>query len=93
MSNSENRKRQVADLVNEWSTSEGRAYARLREAVEAGVIRRSNKQKKGNKKLFRPVPQPRFLPDPEEFYRQTPQVGDRVNFVHPLSGEWITINR
>lgn len=83
----------VEDLMNEWSMTEGKAYARLREAVKAGTIRRSNKPQKGNKKLFRPMPQPRFLPDPEEFFRQTPGVGDRLNFVHPLNGEWVIMTR
>jgi hypothetical protein len=81
------------DLKKELSISIDSAYTRLREAEAAAAIRRATKPAKGNKKLFIAVPRPRFVPDPVELFEQIPAVGDSVKFVHPLTGEWVTMHR
>jgi len=83
----------VTDLMKELSISTDVAYTRLREAEAAGAVRRVNRPEKGNKKLFQPVPRPRFIPDPEEMFDQIAEVGSTVKFIHPLTGEWVVKNR
>jgi hypothetical protein len=83
----------VKELMEEMGIPKDKAYARLRAGVESGTLHRANTPQKGNKKLFRPVPKRRFIPDPEKLFWEIPEVGDYVNFSHPLNGEWVTMSR
>jgi predicted transcriptional regulator len=83
----------VKDLVKALKISKDKAYSKLRYAEQAGVIRRANKPEKGNRKLYRPAPRPRFVPDPKKLFRKLKDLGEKVRFVHPLTGEWITYHR
>jgi hypothetical protein len=80
---------QARDLARELGISLDRAYARLREAEEAGTIRRVNAPEKDNRKFYLPAPKPRFIPDPEKLFRQLEDIGDDVRFVHPLTGKLV----
>jgi hypothetical protein len=81
------------DLARELEISLDRAYTRLREAEKAGVILRANPPEKDNRKFYRAAPRPRFIPDPEKLFEEVKDVGDRVRFVHPLTGKWTTYSR
>ena len=65
------------------------AYKKLRYAERAGVIRRANKSEKSNRKLFLPVPRLRFVPDPKKLFRKLKGIEETVQFVHPITGEWV----
>jgi hypothetical protein len=80
-------------LMKGLSISRDAAYARIRQAAHQGTIFRANPNSKNNPKLYRPTPRPAFLPDAEKFFRANPEVGDYVNFMHPLTDEWVTLNR
>jgi hypothetical protein len=84
---------QAEDLATELGISLDRAYARLREAERAGVIRRANPPEKDNRKLYRAAPRPRFIPDPEKLFGEVTGAGEKVRFVHPITGEWVTYFR
>ncbi len=81
------------DLARHLAISEDRAYARLRKASEDGVIRRVNKPEKGNRKLFLPVPLPRFVPNPSVVLGDIPEIPTPVEFVHPLTGQRMQLRR
>ena len=83
----------VKDIMKKLKVSKDQAYSKLRYAERAGVIRRANKPEKSNRKLFLPTPRPRFVPDPEKLFRKLKGLGERVRFVHPLTGEWVTYRR
>ena len=84
---------QARDLAKELGVSLDRAYERLRDAVDTGTVRRANRPEKGNKKLYAPSPRGRFLPAPEEVFRQVSEVGNTVRLVHPISGEQVVYKR
>jgi hypothetical protein len=81
------------DVQKELGISKDKAYRLLRDALDAGAIYRSNKPEKGNAKLYRPTKWPRFIPAPEDLFRQLPEIGNRVRFVHPLTGRKIVYRR
>ena len=81
------------DLARELEISLDRAYTRLREAEKAGVIRRANPPEKDNRKLYLAAPRPRFIPDPEKLFKEVTGAGNKVRFVHPVTGKWITYAR
>jgi hypothetical protein len=88
-----NRPVDVKDIMKEGKVSKDQAYAKLRSAERAGVIRRANQRERSNRKLYLPVPRPRFVPDPEKLFHKLEGVGDKVRFVHPLTGESVTYRR
>ena len=75
------------DLAVRLGISNDRAYARLRRAAAAGLIRRANRPEPSNRKSFVPCDPPRFIPDPEKLFRKITGLGKRVCFVHPLTGK------
>lgn len=81
------------ELADEKHISYDQASARLRDALNAGTIRRANQPSKSNLKLFLPSKAHSFLPDPSELFFQIDGVPKRVKFVHPLTGEWVTYER
>jgi len=83
----------VRDIMSALKISKDQAYAKLRYATRAGVIQRANKPAKSNHKLFLPAPRPRFIPDPEKLFRKLNGLGDKVRFVHPMTGESVTYRR
>jgi hypothetical protein len=83
---------QAKDLVRYLRISLDQAYSKLSCAARVGVIRRVNKPEKGNRKLFLPTPRPRFVPDPEELFKELEDLND-VQFVHPITGKWIVYRR
>jgi hypothetical protein len=84
---------EAKDIVRELKISKDAAYNKLRYAERAGTIRRANKPERSNRKLFWPAPRPRFVPDPEKLFRKLKGLGERVRFVHPLTGESVTYRR
>jgi hypothetical protein len=76
----------AADLAKAMRITRHTAYARLRRAVAAGMVKRVNTPEKGNLKLFALVPLPRFLPNPSTIFSAIPRLGNRIEFVHPLTG-------
>jgi hypothetical protein len=81
------------DLAHKLGISMDRAYEKLSCAARVGVIRRVNKPEKGNRKLFLATPRPRFVPDPEELFKELKDFKDTVRFVHPITEEWIVYRR
>jgi hypothetical protein len=81
------------DLANKLGIPLDRAYARLREAVNAGMVLRVNTPERDNRKFYRAEPRLRFIPDPEKLFQSLDQGENRVRFVHPITGEWITYSR
>ena len=77
----------------ELGISKDKAYRRLRDALDAGVIYRSNRPGKGNTKLYRATRWPAFIPDPESLFQKLPELKDKVRFIHPLTGEKIVYRR
>ena len=80
---------QAENLATELEISLDRAYARLREAETAGVVRRANSPEKGNRKLYIATPPPRFIPDPEQIFQKVEGAGEKIEFVHPITGKRI----
>jgi len=81
------------DLARTLDISLDQAYSKLRYAAKVGVIRRANKPESGNRKLFLPTPRPRFVPDPEELFKELTDLKDKCRFVHPITGEWVVYRR
>jgi hypothetical protein len=75
------------DLAAEMKISRDKAYKLLREALDAGVIKRANVAQKNNPKLFRLVPHPEFIPNPARVLKEIPGARGSFNFIHPLNGE------
>jgi hypothetical protein len=71
---------EATDLAKELRISKDRAYARIRQAETAKVIQRVNRPEKSNLELSLPTPQPRFIPDPEQFFQKLSELGDKVRF-------------
>jgi hypothetical protein len=69
------------------------AYARLREAKQAGTVRQVNEPEKDNRKFYLPAQRPRFLPDPEELFQTLRCAEDEVRFIHPITRKWIRYSR
>jgi hypothetical protein len=84
---------QARDLARELNVSTDTAYRRLREAEEAGTIRRVNPSEKSNRKFFLAAPRMRFIPDPEKLFQQLKQIPSPVRFVHPLTGKRVVYTR
>jgi hypothetical protein len=84
----------ATDLAEEMGISADRAYNLLRKAVTARSIVRANKPSKANLKFYLPAKPPRpFLPEPAEVFQKLEGLPERVRFVHPLTGEWVTYSR
>lgn len=83
----------AVQLASELSISNDKAHQRLRHATEREAVRRANAPEKGNRKLFLPNRMPSFLPDPDKVFTEIPEVGDWFRFIHPLTGEWISLRR
>jgi hypothetical protein len=81
------------DLARNLSISSDQAYRRLRNACEAGQIRRANESSKANVKLFLPSDLPRFLPDPRRLLATIPEIPRLTQFVNPLTGEFVDFRR
>lgn len=81
------------DVASTLELSLDRAYAKLRYAEKAGVIRRANKPEKSNRKRFIAAPQTRFVPDPEKLFHAIERVGHEVMFRHPITGEPVIYRR
>ncbi len=80
-------------LAEQMSVSSDRAYRLLRDALDAGLIKRANAPEKGNLKTYLPAPLPRFIPDPADMLAKIPQITTPVEFIHPLSGEKVRLIR
>jgi predicted ArsR family transcriptional regulator len=80
------RKGQVAakDIAEHMGISMDSAYERLRKALKAGVITRSNAPEEGNRKFLTAAPRPRFIPRPQDLFDQINEGPERVRFVHPI---------
>jgi hypothetical protein len=89
ISNRHRRPTQANDLARELNLSIHTAYRRLREAEQAGAIRRVNLSEKSNRKLFLAAPRPRFIPDPKRLFQQLKQIPSPVRFVHPFTRKWV----
>lgn len=81
------------ELAEEMGISADRAYNLLRKAASAGAICRANQPSKGNLKLYLPAKPRPFLPDPAEIFQKLEGLPERVRFVHPLTGNWVTYVR
>jgi len=89
----EKRAADAKDVARKLKISRDAAYNKLRYAEKAGAVRRANKPEKSNHKLFLPAHRPRFVPDPEKLFRKLKGLGDKVRFIHPLTGESVTYRR
>ena len=76
------------DVARKLHISMDKAYAKLRYAAQAGVIRLANKPEKTNRKKYWAKPAPHFVPDPEKLFYKL-RLKEAVTFVHPLTGERI----
>lgn len=64
------------------------AYERIRRAAKQKLVRRANLPRRGNKKLFLLTEEANtFLPDPKYVFKEVMGTGQRLKFVHPLTGE------
>jgi hypothetical protein len=84
---------QAEDLARKLDISKHQAYSKLRYAAKVGAIQRANKSEKSNRKLFLPSPRPRFVPDPEQLFKELKDLKHPVRFTHPITGEWIVYRR
>lgn len=83
----------VNDLMGALGVEKDDAYARLRAAEGARLIRRANAPERGNRKLYLPAPSSCLIPDAERVFRRFPEIGERVRLRHPITGEWIVYER
>jgi hypothetical protein len=93
ISREKNRPAGAMDLVHKLKISKDQAYGKLRYAAQLGVIVRANQPEKGNRKLFSPIPRPRFVPNPEKLFHELDDLKGEVRFVHPITGEWVVYRR
>jgi hypothetical protein len=84
---------EAKDIMKELKISKDKAYAKLRYAKSAGVIRQANEPQKSNRKVYLPNPLPRFVPDPKKLFQKLKNIGDEVRFIHPLTEERIVYRR
>src|ERR1019366_1986284 len=78
---------QLAKLLG---ISYDKASAKLRSALEAGVIARANKSERNNNKLYLPAQPLRFVPDPGEVVAEFLKPKKPIVIVHPVAGETVT---
>jgi hypothetical protein len=78
---------QLAKLLG---ISYDKASAKLRSALEAGVIARANKSERNNNKLYLPAQPLRFVPDPGEVVAEFLKPKKPIVIVHPVTGETVT---
>jgi hypothetical protein len=83
----------ATDLAAQIDISTDRAYSLLRKAVDAGTIFRANQPSEANLKLYLPTKPRPFLPDPAEVFQKLEGLPERVKFVHPVTGVWVTYIR
>ena len=76
------------DLARKLNISMDKAYAKLRYAAVAGVVRVVSKPERSNSKKYLAIPAPRFVPDPEKLFHEL-AFKKKANFVHPLTGEQV----
>jgi hypothetical protein len=81
------------DIARKLGISMDGAYASLRRAEEAGVIKQANKPEKSNRKRFLPTVPPHFVPDPEKLFQELKDLTETVRFIHPISGECVVYRR
>jgi hypothetical protein len=81
----------AAELAARLNISDTQAYRRLQNAVEAGMIARSNSPAKNNPKLFLPTPRPRFVPRPEELIDEISSLKTPVEFIDPFTGQRVKL--
>jgi hypothetical protein len=81
----------AADLAARLNISDTQAYRRLQNAVDAGLIERSNQPAKNNPKLFLPTPRPRFVPRPEELIDRISSLKNPVDYIDPFTGMEVTL--
>jgi hypothetical protein len=93
ISASKKRPVEARDIAHKLGISKDKAYAKLRYAVQAGVIQQANKPQKSNRKAYLGTPQPRFVPEPKKLFRELEGLTGQVRFVHPITGEWVTYER
>jgi hypothetical protein len=84
---------EAKDVARELGISMDKAYGKLRYAAQVGVIRKANKSEKNNRKAYLSTPRPRFVPDPKRLFQKLKGLGAKVQFVHPITGEWIVYRR
>jgi len=73
---------EAKDIAHKLGISKDKAYAKLRYAVQAGVIQQANKPQKDNRKAYLSMPRPRFVPDPEKLFQKLKGLKGPVRFVH-----------
>ncbi len=83
----------ATELAREMDISMDRAYAMLRRAAIAGLIRRANRPARANLKTYLPSEKSQFLPEPERVYRTLAGLPNKVKFAHPLTGKWVIYRR
>jgi hypothetical protein len=76
-------------IASDMGISLDRVYARIREGLRAGTIRRVNQPQPTNVKLYLPAPPRGFLPDPAVIYKKL-GLRSRYRFIHPLTGKLVT---
>ncbi len=84
---------QAEDVAERLGIPLQSAYARLREARQAGTVRQVNDPEKNNPKFYLPARRPRFLPDPEELFQTLKFAKHGVRLVHPITRKWIRYSR
>jgi hypothetical protein len=80
----------ATDLADEMGISADHAYSLLRKAASVGTIFQANQPSKTNLKLYLPAKPRPFLPDPAEVFQKLEGLPERVRFVHPVTGTWVT---
>jgi hypothetical protein len=83
----------AVDFAKYLSISEDRAYSQFRDGKENGEVRQSNEPGKGNAKFYLPAEPPRFLPDPRDLLRNIPQISTPVEFIHPVTGKEVRLEK
>jgi hypothetical protein len=83
----------ATSLANFLGVSVDTAYKNLRNAADAGLVRRTNSSAQGNIKLFLAAEPPRFLPDPKQLLAECPQIPEPGEYIHPFTGEVVAMRR
>jgi hypothetical protein len=77
----------ATEVAQEMGVPLHEAYEKIRSAVQHKLIQRANPPQKGNRKLYLPsVGATQFVPKPQDVFKLA-CVGDRVKFVHPITGQ------
>lgn len=84
----------VQEIAKKLDWKESQVYKHKENAVKLGLIKYESGTHEKNVKRLLPVHHStRFLPHPRLVMKRNPEIGRKVKYVDPFTGEWKTMKR